>query len=216
MTNTDLGLWGRERLLEALDAYSRGLSDAPLLHKWTKSDVTAAADDRDEPMSFIISTDDVDRHGDVIVAEGWRLDSYLANPVFLWAHDYARPVIGRAVEVWSEPHKLLARMKFAPTGFAQEVALLYRSGYQRGVSVGFKPLRYEERRNDKTGAFLGIRFLEQELLETSAVPVPANSHALRKALDQAPLLGEYLKQTAPLDTAVDEVVRALRDSIRPF
>ena len=42
MTNTDLGLWGRERLLEALDAYSRGLSDAPLLHKWTKSDVTAA------------------------------------------------------------------------------------------------------------------------------------------------------------------------------
>ena len=158
MTNNDLGLWGRERLLEALDAYSRGLSDAPLLHKWTKSDVTAAADDRDQPMSFIISTDDVDRHGDVIVAEGWRLDSYLANPVFLWAHDYARPVIGRAVEVWSEPHRLLARMKFAPTGFAQEVALLYRSGYQRGVSVGFKPLRYEERRNDKTGAFLGIRF----------------------------------------------------------
>ena len=216
MTNNDLGLWGRERLLEALDAYSRGLSDAPLLHKWTKSDVTAAADDRDQPMSFIISTDDVDRHGDVIVAEGWRLDSYLANPVFLWAHDYARPVIGRAVEVWSEPHRLLARMKFAPTGFAQEVALLYRSGYQRGVSVGFKPLRYEERRNDKTGAFLGIRFLEQELFETSAVPVPANSQALRKALDQAPRLGEYLRQTVPADTAVDEVVKALRDSIRPF
>ena len=216
MTNNDLGLWGRERLLEALDAYSRGLSDAPLLHKWTKSDVTAAADDRDQPMSFIISTDDVDRHGDVIVAEGWRLESYLANPVFLWAHDYARPVIGRAVEVWSEPHTLLARMKFAPTGFAQEVALLYRSGYQRGVSVGFKPLRYEERRNDKTGAFLGIRFLEQELLETSAVPVPANSQALRKALDQAPRLGEYLRQTVPADTAVDEVVKALRDSIRPF
>ena len=216
MTNSDLGLWGRERLLEALDAYSRGLSDAPLLHKWTKSDVTAAGDDRDQPMSFIISTDDEDRHGDVIVAEGWRLDSYLANPVFLWAHDYARPVIGRAVEVWREPHRLLARMKFAPTGFAQEVALLYRSGYQRGVSVGFKPLRYEERRNDKTGAFLGIRFLEQELLETSAVPVPANGHALRKALDEAPRLGEYLRQTAPLDTAVDEVIRALRDSIRPF
>ena len=216
MTNSDLGPWGRERLLEALDAYSRGLSDAPLLHKWTKSDVTAAADDRDQPMSFIISTDDVDRHGDVIAAEGWRLDSYLANPVFLWAHDYARPVIGRAVEVWREPHRLLARMKFAPTRFAQEVALLYRSGYQRGVSVGFKPLRYEERRNEKTGAFLGIRFLEQELLETSAVPVPANSHALRKALDQAPRLGEYLRQTVPLETAVDEVVKALRDSIRQF
>lgn len=116
--------------------------------------------------------------------------------MFLWAHDYARPVIGRAVEVWKEPHRLLARMKFAPTEFAQEVEMLYRSGYQRGVSVGFKPLRFEERRHEKTGAFLGIRFLEQELLETSAVPVPANSSALRRALDQAPRVGEYLRRVS--------------------
>ena len=69
---------------------------------------------------------------------------------------------------------LLARMEFAPTDFAREVAALYRSGYQQGVSVGFRPLRYEERRDTRSGAFLGIRFLEQELLEVSAVPVPAN------------------------------------------
>lgn len=202
MTGAGLGLWERERLLEALDAYHHGLSDAPLLHKWTEMEVTSAkgpADaiqdhPQDRPMSFVISTDDVDRHGDVILAEGWRLESYQKNPVFLWAHDYARPVIGRADEVWKEPHRLLARIKFAPTEFAQEVAMLYRSGYQRGVSVGFKPLRYEERRHEKTGAFLGIRFLEQELLETSAVPVPANRSALRRASDQAPRVGEYLRR----------------------
>ena len=88
----------------------------------------------------------------------------------------------------------MARMEFAPTSFAQEVASLYRAGYQRGVSVGFKPLQFEERRHEKTGAFLGIRFLEQELLETSAVPVPANRHALRRALEQAPRVGEYLRR----------------------
>ena len=55
---------------------------------------------------------------------------------------------------------------------------LYRQGYQQGVSVGFRPLRFEERRDARTGAFLGIRFLEQELLEISAVPVPANRSAL--------------------------------------
>ena len=147
-------------------------------------------------MSFVISTDEVDRHGDVIVAEGWQLESYHKNPVFLWAHDYARPVIGRAVEVWKEPHRLLARMEFAPTEFAREVAMLYRAGYQRGVSVGFKPLRYEERRHEKTGAFLGIRFLEQELLEASAVPVPANRSALRRALERAPRMGEYLRRAS--------------------
>ena len=143
-------------------------------------------------MTFVISSEEVDWHGDVILAEGWRLAAYQRNPVFLWAHDYTRPVIGRAVSVWPEPEQLLARMEFAPTDFAREVASLYRNGYQQGVSVGFKPLRYEERRQERTGAFLGIRFLEQELLEVSAVPVPANRSALRRAMEQAPRVGDYL------------------------
>ena len=117
--------------------------------------------------------------------------------MFLWAHDYARPVIGRALETWTDTHRLMARVEFAPTPFAQEVAMLYGAGYQRGVSVGFKPLRYEERRHEKTGAILGIRFLEQELLEASAVPVPANRNALRKALSEAPRVGEYLPRANP-------------------
>ncbi len=86
-------------------------------------------------------------------------------------------------------------MEFAPTPFAQEVAALYAAGYQRGVSVGFKPLAYEERRHEKTGAVIGIRFLEQELLEASAVPVPANRNALRRALDEAPRAGEFLRRS---------------------
>ncbi len=45
-------------------------------------------------MAFVISTDEIDRHGGVIQAQGWQLDAYLNNPVFLWAHDYSRPVIG--------------------------------------------------------------------------------------------------------------------------
>ena len=122
------------------------------------------------------------------------LEAYQRNPVLLWTHDYARPVIGRAVEVWKEPYRLLARMEFAPTEFAQEVAMLYREGYQRGVSVGFKPLRYGERRHQKTGAFQGIRFLEQELLEIRAVPLPANRSALRRAQQHAPLVGGYLRR----------------------
>lgn len=190
----------RESLLEALESYRRGLADAPMLRRWSAGPVGGRepagegggqagerekADDQEEegaaPMTFVVSSEEVDRHGDVVLAQGWRLESYRRNPVFLWAHDYSRPVIGRALSVWSEPGQLLARMEFAPTDFAREVAALYRSGYQQGVSVGFKPLRYEERRQERTGAFLGIRFLEQELLEVSAVPVPANREALRRA-----------------------------------
>ncbi len=193
--------WERERLLEALNAFHRGVGDAPLLHKWHGADSPAADGEGNQPMAFVLSTDDVDRHGDVIAADGWKLDSYRRNPVFLWAHDYARPVIGRAVDTWTEPHRLMARMEFAPTQFAREIASLYRAGYQRGTSVGFKPLKYEERRHEKTGAFLGIRFLEQELLEASAVPVPANRNALRRAVDQAPWAAEYLRRALPPEIA---------------
>ena len=214
----------RERLLESLEDYRRGLADAPLLRRssvgplpvreWAAekvegmeapeeerrweagpkqaSQVAEIRAETDAPMTFLISNEDVDRHGDVVLARGWRLEAYRRNPVFLWAHDYARPVIGRAQSVWAEPGQLLARMEFAPTAFAREVAALYRSGYQQGVSVGFKPLRYEERRQERTGAFLGIRFLEQELLEVSAVPVPANRDALRRGLEAPDRLQEVL------------------------
>ena len=183
---------GRERrlLLESLQAFSRGEQEAPLVTKWTNSaEAGAGLDDEssvkdspdgamDQAIKFVLSTDDVDRHGDVISTDGWVLDSYRKNPVLLWAHDYRQPAIGRAAKVWTETHRLLANMEFAPTEFAQEIFSLYRSGFQWGVSVGFKPLRFEERRDEKTGAFLGLRFLEQELLEVSAVPVPANRSAL--------------------------------------
>ena len=133
--------------------------------------------------TFVLSTDDVDRHGDVVSADGWRLEAYLRNPVLLWAHDYRHPAIGRAAAVWTEPHRLLAKVEFAPSVFAQEVATLYASGFQWGVSVGFRPIRWEERRDPRTGAFLGLRYLEQELLEVSAVPVPANRAALRRGAE---------------------------------
>ena len=166
----------------------------------TGSEQRAAA-----PVTFVLSTDDVDRHGDIVSAEGWRLDAYLRNPVLLWAHDYRHPAIGRAVEVWTEPRRLLAKMEFAPSAFAQEVAALYARGFQWGVSVGFRPIRWEERRDSRTGAFLGLRYLEQELLEVSAVPVPANRDALRRGAPEGgldALLAELRKHCLNRDSII--------------
>ena len=219
---------GRERrlLLESLQAFSRGDGDAPLVTKWTaasKSGVSldsecplndlhikAPSDEtQDQAITFGLSADDVDRHGDVISADGWVLDAYEENPVLLWAHDYRHPAIGRAAKMWTEPHRLLANMEFAPTEFAQEIASLYRSGFQWGVSVGFKPLRYEERRDEKTGSFLGLRFLEQELLEVSAVPVPANRSALRRS--DGPDLHSLSALWPVLESQVDDLARLAGD-----
>ena len=198
---------GRAALLAALADYRRGVAEAPVVCKWEAA-LRQAQDERvmavgaglprsarndngsggagwsvvedamAGPLVFVASTGEVDRHGDTVAPEGWRLDAYRDNPVVLWAHDYGEPAIGRAEAVWSDGRALRARLEFAPTEFAGQVERLYRQGYQRGVSVGFRPLRFEERRDPVNGAFLGIRFLEQELLEISAVPVPANGGAL--------------------------------------
>ena len=210
---------GRAALLAALAAYRRGVAEAPVVCKWAvrtrvvapvgqarPGEGSSGKEAGTGPLVFVASTGEVDRHGDTVAPEGWRLDAYRDNPVVLWAHDYGEPAIGRAEAVWSDGRALRARLEFAPTEFAGQVEQLYRQGYQKGVSVGFRPLRFEERRDPVNGAFLGIRFLEQELLEISAVPVPANGGALLAddaALAQTLSLGERRP-------AADEVIGLLR------
>ena len=222
---------GRAALLEALAAYRRGAGEAPVVCKWgIGTGMAVEARPSSQPLSlgergyakdgkgggplvFVASNGEVDRHGDTVAPDGWRLDGYRENPVVLWAHDYRQPAIGRADAVWSDGRALLARLDFAPTEFAGQVERLYRQGYQRGVSVGFRPLRFEERRDPVNGAFLGIRFLEQELLEISAVPVPANGDALLAgagANDYSPLQMEREPGAGDGADAVDEVVGLLR------
>jgi HK97 family phage prohead protease len=126
--------------------------------------------------TFIASTADVDRMGDTIAVDGWKLDAYRKNPVILFAHDSGSLPVGRAVSVGVQGGKLMVAVRFAQTTVARSVANMISNGFLRAVSVGFRPLAFEFA---KTGTRLGgIDFTEQELLEVSVVPVPANPHAL--------------------------------------
>ena len=108
----------RTALLESLESFRRGTSEAPMVTKWPHAlSEGGAGDEEPSTMTFVLYSNDVDRHGDVISTDDWVLDSHQRNPVFLWVHDYRRPAIGRAERVWREPHRLLANMKFAPTEF---------------------------------------------------------------------------------------------------
>ncbi|MDA1256937.1 MAG: HK97 family phage prohead protease [Chloroflexi bacterium] len=131
-------------------------------------------------LTLVASTDAEDRAGDVISAAGWDLAAYRENPVFLWAHDYRRPAIGRSVRTWVQDGpgggRLMATIEFAPTPFAQEIRSLYAAGFMRGVSVGFRALEIEPRTG--VGGRRGVSFKRQELLEISAAPVPVNPGAL--------------------------------------
>ncbi len=117
-----------------------------------------------------------DRKGDVIDPNGWELEGYRRNPVFLWAHDRSIPPIGQSRRIWVEAGALHAVIEFAATDFAREVAELYLRGFMRGVSVGFLPLDVETR--EASNGRRGYLYRRQELLEISAVPVPMHSDAL--------------------------------------
>jgi HK97 family phage prohead protease len=122
---------------------------------------------------FVISTGSPDRDNDTVAVNGWRLDAYRKNPVVLWAHDYAQLPVARCLQVGVDGQRLVALAEFATHAFADTVLQLIDGGFLRATSVGFRPLKYTA--NAARG---GYDFTEQELLEFSVVPVPANAEAL--------------------------------------
>lgn len=160
----------REDLLKTPDKAPDGM-----LRKSVIADSVDAGEGR--TIVFTISTVSVDRDNDTVDPNGWDLANYRRNPVVLWAHDYSELPVGKATEIAvTSDGKLKATCEFATHAFAETVFQMVKGGFLRATSVGFAPKRYEV--NEKRG---GLDFKEQELLEYSIVPVPANPEALVEA-----------------------------------
>ncbi len=128
---------------------------------------------------FTISDESVDRYGDVIYLDGWDWEDFLKNPVVPFGHDYASLPVARALDVWREGKALKALTEWPAaelSGFGDRVYRHYLEGYLNAVSVGFSPREWAWA--EEPGRSLGINFYQQDLLEFSAVTVPANPNAL--------------------------------------
>ncbi|CAI1701541.1 Predicted phage phi-C31 gp36 major capsid-like protein [Serratia proteamaculans] len=121
----------------------------------------------------IASTPSPDRDGDIMEPGGARFGN--ENP-FLWQHDRSQPIGNCSAKKVNDGLQITAQLvKPTPDMPSQLIARLdeawasIKSGLVKGLSIGFKPIKY---------AFLdagGIHFLEWELLEVSAVTIPANA-----------------------------------------
>lgn len=119
----------------------------------------------------IASDSSEDRDGDVIKVEGWNLDNFSKNPILLWAHNPYSPPIGRVAEISVKRGKLLFIPEFdLEDEFAKAIFNKYKKGILSTFSVGFQPVEWKEGEQ-------GYIFEKQELLEISAVSVPANPNA---------------------------------------
>jgi HK97 family phage prohead protease len=160
---------------------------------------------RPRVLEFTGSTEDVDRMGDIIIASGWQLKDYKKNPVFLWAHQYDTPPVGKAVKVWVDDDRLKFHIQFAEKDeyeFADTIYKLYKGGYLRATSVGFMPIESEpiEVKDEDTAYHTPTRYLKQDLLELSACPVPANPNALAEAKTKGLISEDVLTEIATAET----------------
>lgn len=133
-------------------------------------------------LEAIFSTQDVDRHGDVVLQDGWDITMFKKNPVILNSHNYgdAADVIGKASNVRVEAKKLQGVITFAvnENPKAKVIFDLYAGGYLNAFSVGFIPTEFK---TNKDGTTDWYTIKAAELLEVSAVSVPANARALAKS-----------------------------------
>jgi hypothetical protein len=161
-------------------------------------------------LDFVSSDETIDRYGEVIHASGWKLSGYHRNPVFQNAHQYGDIIftLGKALitEVRTRPPStinsqpssyLFQRIQFATdvNPIAKIAYGLYRGKFLNAVSVGFLPLEWED---GNAKADYSRKYLEQELLEVSAVAIPANPHALALAFNSGAVERADLSDLADL------------------
>lgn len=143
-------------------------------------------DDTNKRVTFTFSDNKVDRMGEIVDQKSWDFKNYLVNPLILWGHNPDEPenVLGTARSLATEDDgsSSSVEMQF-DTDINPKALLVFnqvKAGTLRTVSAGFIN-HSEELQND-------IPVLkDNELIEISVVPIPANPRAIALSLKEGTL-----------------------------
>ncbi len=172
-------------------------------------------DEKEMTLTAFVSTAARDRYDEVLDPKGVDISNYNKNPVVLWAHKYDIPPIGKALWTKRNEEGVISKVKFASTPFAQEIFQLYKEGFLKAFSVGFMPIEYEDGDGKKTPR---RTYKKWEMLEYSAVPIPANPEALALAVQRGICSAETKKafdMLIPEESHYEEIPAATLDIIPP-
>ena len=190
-----------------------------------KKDVSIITEDLgDRCVQFTISKEVEDRDGDILRANGVDFTNYMKNPVFLSFHNSREFPLGKVTKFWVEGNSVKAIVYFPtleelssnPEQASEKAKLVdfcfhcYKTGMLNAVSVGFIPLEWIETEK-------GFDILKWELLEFSAVAVPANQDAIAEAvksfgLDKS-VIKEYFTTEKSLDEKLNDVEKELAEVV---
>lgn len=152
-------------------------------------------DDEDESIEIegYASTNDKDRHGDVVPSSVWEkgISNYLKNPVILAYHNHTLPV-GKMIDYKIDDKGLWIKARISDA--AGDVYKLVKKGILSAFSIGF---RIEDAEYNSAAEVFLVK--ELELHEISVVSVPANQNtlfSLSKAFDSAEEFESFKMQFA--------------------
>lgn len=154
---------------------------------------------------FTISSEGVDRYGDIVRMRGARLDNFKNNPVVLYNHKSFEYPIGKAYNIVVTDKNLQADVVFhEQTPESKLVKKLVEEGFLKATSIGFMPLDYNEiTPSDEEISKLpkGKKYITEytswDLLEFSIVNIPANPEAVMEN-------GIYKQLNTVMDTKIEK------------
>lgn len=150
--------------------------------------------DNENRFHTVMSTATEDRHGD-IVEQNWDLKAFKKNPIFLDSHNYSsiEHIIGKVHNIRVKDGALQGDVEFALDNPKGMLAFkMAKGGFLNATSVGFVPKQFDDKGN----------ITKSELLEDSAVSVPANPEALfEKSVKE---IGEELEKDSQTEEEVTE------------
>lgn len=159
---------------------------------------------KDRTIVGTITTGAVDRYREVVDPDGAMLENYRKNPVVLLNHNSYMPPIGKNLWIKQGEGGLVAKTQFSDTTEGSDIFALYDQGFMKAWSIGFIPKKWEDGDVSVTG--YRRKFTLWELLEYSAVTIPANPEALSNALQcvESRMLREAIEaKSGEIKTAQD-------------
>lgn len=199
---TELGKYKHEVIARTIEQKTDGI--LRVISGFTKS----IGDKSSRSIRAVLSSETVDRYGDVILARAFNtpknhLEYFKANPVMLWAHGRDSNIGDKAIGTIQNPtfdtKDINGNNAFEGDAvFAKDDAdaeAIYNLYVQdppvlKAFSVGFRPVTIKD--PSEIPGCTGYEFQEVALLENSAVPIPANPAALRKAFALGAATEEFI------------------------
>lgn len=135
---------------------------------------------------FVMSSESVDRYGDIVRQDGITIEDFMRNPVALAYHDHRAPIgwWKDLVKIAGRPKRTEGNLEMhaaGTTAAVDEIDRLLAAKAIKACSIGFMPLDAEWILDEEGRNTWGLDFKASTLIECSVCSVPANPDALAKA-----------------------------------